>query len=102
MSMAILSVLQLTEVAAAYVFVILLLPWLFLRRRLAGFGSVPVRFMIYFLTGNFYINNLVYLLPLLPISFLLTPFFGTFSPFIATGFLKYQRGLFAALVKKLV
>ena len=29
MSMAILSVLQLTEIAAAYVFVILLLPWLF-------------------------------------------------------------------------
>ncbi len=102
MSMAILSVLQLTEVAAAYVFVILLLPWLFLRRRLAGFGSVPVRFMIYFLTGNFYIINLVYLLQLLHISCWLTLFLGTFAPFIATGFVKYKGGLLAALEKKLV
>lgn len=102
MSMAILSVLQLTEIAAAYVFVILLLPWLFLRRRLAGFGSVPVRFMIYFLTGNFYIINLVYLLQLLHISCWLTLFLGTFAPFIATGFVKYKGGLLAALEKKLV
>jgi len=100
--MAILSVLQLTEIAAAYVFVILLLPWLFLRRRLAGFGSVPVRFMIYFLTGNFYIINLVYLLQLLHISCWLTLFLGTFAPFIATGFVKYKGGLLAALEKKLV
>lgn len=102
MSMAILSVLQLTEIVVAYVFVILLLPWLFLRRRLAGFGSVPVRFMIYFLTGNFYIINLVYLLQLLHISCWLTLFLGTFAPFIATGFVKYKGGLLAALEKKLV
>ena len=46
MSMALLSALQLCGIAAAYVIVVLLLPWLFLRRQLAGFACVPVRFMI--------------------------------------------------------
>ena len=47
MSMAILSVLQLTGISVAYVIVTLLLPRLFLRRYLADFSCASVRFMIY-------------------------------------------------------
>lgn len=99
MSMSILSILQLAGISAAYVLVVLMLPWLFLRRRLAGFGSVSVRFMIYFLTGNFYIINLVYLLQLLHISCWLTLFFGTLAPFLAEAYIKY-RGSFLSILEK--
>lgn len=99
MSMSILSILQLAGISAAYVLVVLMLPWLFLRRRLAGFGSVSVRFMIYFLAGNFYIINLIYLLQLLHISCWLTLFLGTLAPFIAEAYVKY-RGSFLSILEK--
>lgn len=99
MSMSILSILQLAGISAAYVLVVLMLPWLFLRRRLAGFGSVSVRFMIYFLAGNFYIINLVYLLQLLHISCWLTLFLGTLAPFLAEAYVKY-RGSFLSILEK--
>ncbi len=99
MSMALLSALQLCGIAAAYVIVVLLLPWLFLRRQLAGFACVPVRFMIYFLIGNFYIINLVYLLQLLHISCQVTLFFGTLAPFMVRAVRKH-RGSFAEHLEK--
>lgn len=101
MSMAILSALQLTEIAVVYFAVILLLPWLFLHKRLAGFGSVPVRFMIYFLAGNFYIINLVYLLQFLHISCWLTLFLGTFAPFMVKAFVKHKGSFLEILEKRL-
>ena len=99
MSMAILTGLQLAGIAAAYFIAVLLLPWLFLRKWLAGFGSVSVRFMIYFLAGNFYIINLVYLLQFLHISCRLTLFLGTAAPFTAAAVRRY-RGSFLQLLEK--
>lgn len=99
MSMSILSILQLAGIAAFYFLAVLLLPWLFLRKRLAGFSSVSVRFMIYFLAGNFYIINLVYLLQLLHISCRLTLLLGTLAPFIAEGYVQ-TRGSFLVLLEK--
>lgn len=101
MSMSILSILQLAGISAAYFFTVLLLPWLFLRKRLAGFGSVSVRFMIYFLVGNFYIINLVYVLQLLHISCWLTLFLGTMAPFIIERYVKYRGAFLVVLEKRL-
>ncbi|MEY8508140.1 hypothetical protein AALA78_07860 [Lachnospiraceae bacterium 42-17] len=101
MSMAILSVLQVTGIAAAYFSVTLLLPYLFLRKKLAGFGTVPVRLMAYFLTGNFYIINLVYLLQLLHISCWFTLVLGTLTPFFVTAYMRYRGSFFRLLEEKL-
>lgn len=100
--MAILSVLQLTGIAVAYVIVTLLLPRLFLRRYLADFSCVSVRFMIYVLVGNFYIINLVYLLQLLHISCWLTLFLGTLAPFMARSFRRDKGTFVERLEKRLV
>ncbi len=99
MSMAILSALQLTGIAAAYFIIILLLPWLFLRKRLVGFGSVSVRFMVYFLAGNLYIILLVYLLQFLHISCRLTLFLGTSAPFLMV-LVKRYRGSFLIFLEQ--
>ena len=99
MSMAILSVLQLTGISVAYVIVTLLLPRLFLRRYLADFSCASVRFMIYVLVGNFYIINLVYLLQLLHISCWLTLFLGTLAPFMTRSF-RRDRGAFVERLEK--
>lgn len=101
MSISILAVLQTTGISAAYFSVTLLLPWLFLRKRLAGFGSVPVRFMAYFLIGHFYIINLVYVLQLLHISCWLTLAAGTFAPFFVTGWLRYRDSAWQRLEEML-
>lgn len=99
MSMAILSILQVTGIGAAYFGVTLVLPWLYLRKRLAGFGTAPVRFMAYFLAGNFYIINLVYLLELLHISCWFTLVLGTLAPFLVSAYIKY-RGSFLMRLEK--
>lgn len=59
--MKMLTILEFVKVLGLYLFVTLYLPSLFLRRRLC-FLSLTERVMAYFLAGNFYVINLVFLL----------------------------------------
>lgn len=91
MSMTMLTILQITGVSAAYLGVTLLLPWLFLRRKLTQF-RISARFMAYCLVGNFYCINLVFLLQLLHISNRATLIAGTLVPVLVVA-VKYRRRL---------
>ena len=93
MSMTMLTVLQIIGVSAAYLCTALVLPWLFLRKKLDGFADIPTRFMIYFMAGNFYVMNLVFLLQILHLSFRLTLIIGTLMPFLAEFVIKYKNSL---------
>ena len=86
MSMAMLTVLQIIMVLVAYTSVTLLFPWIFLHKRFAGIRGASAKFMAYFVAGNFYIMNLVFLLQLLHISCWLTLVIGTLLPFAAALF----------------
>lgn len=90
MSMTMLTILQIIWVSAAYLGTTLLLPWLLLRRRLAQF-RLPARFMAYFMTGNFFCINLVYLLQLLHISSRGALIAGTLAPFLAAAASRRKR-----------
>lgn len=81
MSMSMLTVFQIMQTFAAYSFVMLFLPWVFLRKHLAHF-ELPERIIGYFLAGNFYIIYLVFLLQFLHISGTLTLWIGTLLPFL--------------------
>ena len=61
MSMYLLTILQFIGISAAYMAVVLFLPWLFLHKKMTRF-SIPERIMGYFLAGNFYIIYLVFLI----------------------------------------
>lgn len=84
MSMMMLTILQIIWVVAAYLGVTLLLPWLLLRKKLVRF-RLPARFMAYFVTGNFFCINLVFLVQLLHISNRATLIVGTLFPFLAAA-----------------
>lgn len=90
MSMTMLTVLQFTGVLAAYLAVTFFLPWILLRRRLDGM-RISVKLMTYFMAGNFYIINLVFLLQLLHISSRWTLAAGTFLPFAAVGLFRHRH-----------
>ena len=81
MSMTMLTVIQIVQALAAYSFVMLFLPWVFLRKYLAHF-ELSERIIGYFLTGNFYIIYLVFLLQFLHISNSITLWIGTLFPFL--------------------
>lgn len=81
MSMTMLTVIQIVQALAAYSFVMLFLPWVFLREYLAHF-ELSERIIGYFLTGNFYIIYLVFLLQFLHISNSITLWIGTLFPFL--------------------
>ena len=98
MSMAMLTVIRIIWVLAAYIGVTLFLPWIILRKKLAGIGSVSTKFMAYFMIGNFYIMNLVFLLQLLHISCRLTLVIGTALPFVFAAY-KYKDSVFPVLEK---
>lgn len=67
MSMTLVTLIQLIAVSVIYFGMTVLLPALILRGRLRG-ERLCVRFLAYFLTGNFYLMNLVFALQLLHIS----------------------------------
>lgn len=98
MSMTMLTVFQIIGVMAAYLGVTLGLPWLLLRGKFRKL-RLSVRFMAYFMAGNFYIMNLVFLLQLLHLSFRLTLIAGTLVPFLAVFAIKY-RGAFGAVLER--
>lgn len=80
MSMNMLTLLQLTGIFCAYLFVTLGLPAFVLERRLKAGHRLTERFLIYFMLGNFYIMNLVFVLQLLKISNFFTLVLGTVLP----------------------
>ena len=82
--MTMLTVFQIMGVSAAYLGVTLVLPWLLLRRKFAAFRT-SAKFMAYFMAGNFFCMNLVFLLQLLHISNRVTLILGTVIPFFAAA-----------------
>lgn len=86
MSMKMLSAVQLIEIFSAYSFVTLLLPFLVLHKKVEN-QRLSVKFMIYFITGNFYVMNLVFVLQLLHISNRWTLILFTLIPVTAAGIL---------------
>ncbi len=91
-----LTILQTIGVAAAYLAVTLVLPWALLRGKLKPF-RLPARFMAYFMIGNFYCMNLVYLLQLLHISSRLTLLLGTLAPFIGAAAFQWKKSFGARM-----
>ena len=79
--MKMLTILEFAKVLVSYLFVTLYLPSLLLRRRLC-FLSLTERVMAYFLAGNFYVINLVFLLQFLKISGRVTLLLGSLVPFV--------------------
>ncbi len=100
MSMVTLTMLQLTGMFCAYLFVTVGLPAYVFGRKLRGF-RVSERLMLYFMIGNFYAMNLVFALQLLKISNSVTLTVGTLLPaFIARVTLNHIP--VAEIVKELV
>ncbi len=103
MSMKLLTVLQLAGVFCAYLSVTVGLPAFVLGRKLKGHRA-PERFLIYLMTGNFYVMNLVFVLQLLKISYPFTLAAGTLVP-AAAAWIKVNRipvrELFGEYMKKL-
>lgn len=81
MSMTTLTLWQLAGMFCAYLLVTVGLPAFVFGRRLRGHRA-PERFLLYFMTGNFYIMNLVFALQLLKISYPITLILGTLLPAI--------------------
>ena len=85
MSMNVLTLLETVSVFGAYLFVSVGLPAFVFGRKLKE-HRILERFLVYFMIGNFYIMNLVFLLQLLHISCWLTLVIGTLLPFAAALF----------------
>ena len=98
MSMKMLTLLQIGGVLAAYLSVSLLAPGLLLRRKFAGMQT-SVRWMAYFMCGNFYIMNLVYLLELLHISYRPTLILGSLLPFAVVAVTRFRKTFTLSLVR---
>lgn len=76
MSMTTLTLWQLVGIFCAYLFVMVGLPAFVFGKKLHGHRA-PERFMLYFMTGNFFVMNLVFVLQLLKISYPVTLILGT-------------------------
>lgn len=76
MAMATLTLWQLVGISCAYLFVTVGLPAFAFGKKLCGHRA-PERFILYFMTGNFFVMNLVYALQLLKISYPATLILGT-------------------------
>lgn len=79
MSMSTLNVIQLIQLFIGYIGFTVGLPALVFYRKVKSFAP-PLRFVIYFTIGNFYIINLVQVLELFRISYRITLFIFTFVP----------------------
>ena len=76
MSMATLTLWQLAGTFCAYLFVTVGLPAFVFGKRVCG-RRAPERFILYFMTGNFFVMNLVFALQLMKISYPVTLILGT-------------------------
>lgn len=93
MSMRVLSVVQFIEMFVAYSVVTLLIPCILLKEKLKDF-SFSERITGYFLAGNFYCINLVFLLEFLHISCRITLIVGSVLPFLICGHKKIKKGFY--------
>ena len=80
MSMQTLNVIQFIQLFVGYIGFTTVLPALVFYRKVKKFPAA-VRFLIYFIIGNFYVINLVQVLELLHISYRITLSLFTFVPF---------------------
>lgn len=92
MSMQTLTCLQIAWAFSAYTFAVLGLPWLVLHKRFARYPWQE-RWMGYFLAGNFYLINLVFVLQFLHISNRVTLILGTVLPFAVPYLWKKRRSM---------
>ena len=98
MSMKLLTILQTTEAFVLYMILTVLLPSLVFSRKFKHF-HFTVRFFLYFVIGNFYIINLVYILQLIHISNRFTLIAGTALP-AALVLYKSNSGMISELYNK--
>lgn len=87
MSMRVLSVIQFMEMLIAYCVVTLLIPCILMKEKLKNFPFAE-RITGYFLAGNFYCMNLVFLLEFLHISCRFTLIMGSILPLLVRGYKK--------------
>lgn len=90
MTMTMLTILQIAQALAAYSLVTLVVPGIVLRKRLAQYRRAE-RFIGYFLIGNFYIINLVFLLQFLHLSYTITLWIGSIVPFVPAVWKKRKQ-----------
>jgi hypothetical protein len=98
--MQMLTILELIGIFAAYFGVTLLLPCLLLRQKVKHL-RFSIRFLIYLITGNFYIMNLVFLLELLHISHTVTLILFTIIPYLIVYVRLYRVNLKAGALLQL-
>ena len=100
MSMVTLTALQLAWIFAAYLFVTIALPAFVFGNKLKGHRTVE-RVVFYFMTGNFYVMNLVFVLQLLKISYPVTLVLGTLIPVIIARLLINRTDVFYVMADSL-
>ncbi len=96
MSMAVLTILQFIGIFAAYLTMTLFLPAILFHKRVQHY-EFSLRFMIYFLWGNFYMMNVVFILQLLHICNRFTLILVTFALFLLFYFSERGRNMGDAL-----
>ena len=92
MSMAVLTILQFIGIFAAYLTMTLFLPAILFHKRVQHY-EFSLRFMIYFLWGNFYMMNVVFILQLLHICNRFTLILVTFVLFLLIYFSERGRNM---------
>lgn len=103
MSMTLHTLLEIIWTSGAYCLVMFLLPWLFFRKTFKKHGfSMPERIMGYFLSGQFYIIYLVFLLEYLHISYGWTLVIGTLLPFPVRYVIVHRKDLTVQIEKATV
>lgn len=90
MSMKMLTILQIAGILALYLGVSVALPGIVLHRKFRG-TRLSARLMAYFMCGNFYMINLVFLLQLLHISYGPTLILGTLVPLGAAAVCRFRE-----------
>lgn len=104
MSMKMITIAQFLATLCTYLFVTVLLPATVAGRRMKG-RRLTERFLFYFITGNFYIMNLVFLFQLLHISNRFTLVVGTILPAILMRVKLYKipvKKNFSSMLRSLV
>lgn len=90
MTMTMLTILQIAQALAVYSLVTLVMPGILLHKRFARYRRAE-RFIGYFLIGNFYIINLVFLLQFLHLSSTITLWIGSIAPFFPVVWKKRKQ-----------
>lgn len=86
MSLELVTIREIVQVFIAYLFCAFLVPYFIFRRHFARTASFSEKFLICFLTGNFFMINIVYLLFLLHIGNHTTLFLFTLIPVLAAWY----------------